>query len=279
MGLNFLLEDSQRTKKTPLGNQDTQNVQSTGTGTRGQPDFKSASEANHGYTLPQLEIKAHSAPIKNCAPTCTLDGILLNFLHERQRQAAEGVPTPSLVGPPYPSVTALINPAVSLTSHRLSKIMTDILATFPDLSALPERVAVQYMLFHLMRWQISPTQENYDRLPEWLTPRPSQLFTPHPAWMDYVPWPKMRDLLIRDYRLVENFFDDFFVPLTSTMSLNWPYAPMDTLISSSSNDSDELMINPVFERHLRDIRNWSLGAPFAEAYPILAKTCRIHGAD
>ena len=35
------------------------------------------------------------------------------------------------------------------------------------------------------------------------------------------------------------------------------------------------MINPVFERHLRDLKNWSLGPPFAKAHPALADTVRI----
>ena len=43
-------------------------------------------------------------------------------------------------------------------------------------------------MFLVMRWQIEPTQENYDRLPHWVTPRPSQLFTAHALWIDHLPW-------------------------------------------------------------------------------------------
>ncbi|RFU33591.1 hypothetical protein B7463_g2764, partial [Scytalidium lignicola] len=274
MGLNFLLDDTQRTKKILPEIHDSQNFQPMGPGSRSQLEFKINSMANYDNPNLQLEIKAHLTPVKNSAPTCPLDSILLNFLHEWQKQAAEGVPAPSLIGPAYPSVASLLNPAVSLRSHRLSKILTDILATFPDLSTLPERIAVLYIMFLLMRWQISPTPENYDRLPDWLTPRPCQLFTTHPHWVNYIPWPKMRDKLVRDYNCIENLFDDFFIPFTTTLSLNWPYAPMDTLLSSPGG-SEEFVINPIFERHLRDLGNWSLGTSFAEAYPKLADTCRI----
>jgi hypothetical protein len=128
-------------------------------------------------------------------------------------------------------------------------------------------------MFLIMRWQISPTQENYDRLPDWVAPRASQLFTPHPAWIDHVPWPKMRDRLVRDYNPHDYLFDNFFIPFTTTLSLNWSYEPTDTLLSSPEND--DLMINPVFERHLRRLENWSLGPAFAKAFPGLQDTYRL----
>lgn len=221
--------------------------------------------------LPEQPFSAFSAPIRNVAPTCPLDGILLDFLRDRQREAAEGVSKQRLVGPPYPSITSLLNPERSVYSHPISKVFTDIIRAFPDISSLPEQVAVLYVMFLLMRWQIYPTQQNYDRLPEWLTPRPSQLFTPHPAWIDYLPWPRLRDRLVMSYQ--DYPFENWFIPYTRTLSVNWPYEATDCLLSSG--DSDELLINPVFESHLRNLNNWSLGPAFAKAFPELVDTTRI----
>lgn len=123
-----------------------------------------------------------------------------------------------------------------------------------------------------MRWQIAPTQENYERLPDWMTPRPSQLFTAHPAWMDYLPWPRMRDRIIQNHASYP--FESFFIPYTTTLSLNWPYEPTDCLLPSDS-ESEDVQINPVFERHLRSLPNWSLGPAFAKAFPELAAVARI----
>lgn len=217
---------------------------------------------------------AFAAPIRNTGPTCTLDSILLDFLHNRQREAAQGIPRQKLAGPPYPSVSSLLNPEKSVYSHPVSKVFTDILRTFPDISSLPEQVAVLYSMFLLMRWQIYPTQENYERLPEWFTPRPTQLLTAHPAWMDYVPWPRMRDRLATSHQ--EYPFDNWFIPFTRGLSVNWPYEATDCLLSAGN--SDELLINPVFERHLRNLSNWSLGPMFAEAYPSLVDTTQIRPA-
>lgn len=214
---------------------------------------------------------AFSAPVRNVGPTCTLDAILLDFLHHRQREAAQGVPKQRLVGPPYPSVSSLLNPQKSAYTHPVSKVFTDILRTFPDISSLPEQVAVLYVMFILMRWQIYPTQENYDRIPEWMTPRPSQLMHPHPAWMDYLPWPRMRDRLVMNYQ--DYPFENWFIPFTRTLSVNWPYEHTDCLLSMG--DADDLIINPVFERHFRNLNNWSLGPAFADAFPGLVDTTRI----
>src|SRR5699024_3037682 len=52
--------------------------------------------------LSSQNLPAFSTPVRNVPPTCTLDAILLDFLHHRQREAAQGVPKQRLVGPPYP---------------------------------------------------------------------------------------------------------------------------------------------------------------------------------
>ena len=124
----------------------------------------------------------------NTEPTCTLDSILGGFEAERQRAAQAGTPTASLVGPPYPSISSLLNPTRAVDSHPLSKVFTDILAKFPSISDVPEQIAVLYIMFLVMRWHIAPTQENFERLPEWVRPVRSQLEIPHPAWIDHLPW-------------------------------------------------------------------------------------------
>ncbi|KAJ5901930.1 hypothetical protein N7495_002458 [Penicillium taxi] len=223
------------------------------------------------HCAPNPGMPSFTTPIKNTAPTCTLDSILLDFLHNRQNEAAQGIPRQKLVGPPYPSVSSLLNPEKSFYSHPVSKVFTDILRTFPDISSLPEQVAVLYIMFLLMRWQIFPTQENYERLPEWLTPTSTQQLQPHPAWIDYVPWPRMRDKVVKSH--AEFPFENWFIPYTQGMSVNWPYEATDCLLSTG--ESDELLINPVFERHMRNLSNWSLGPSFAECYPNLVDTTVI----
>ena len=128
-------------------------------------------------------------------------------------------------------------------------------------------------MFLLVRWQIQPTRENYNRLPEHVRPRPIQLYRPHPAWTDHLPFPGMREMLIHSYdpNAAEQYpFENFFIPFTTTLSVNWPYEEMDTLLQLP--DSDEFIINPVFERHIRRVENWTLGEAFHETLPGLTGT-------
>lgn len=214
---------------------------------------------------------AHMIPIRNVPATCPLDAIFLDFLHNRrlESQATEGTPRPQLA---YPSVSSLLNPTEkTVYSYSISKVFADVLRTFPDISSLPEQAGVLYHMFLLMRWQIYPTKENYDRMPDWMTPRPAQLFTHHPAWIDYILWPKMRDRIVPDYQ--NYLFENWFIPYTRTISCNWPYEAADCLLHNT--ESDELLINPVFERHVRDLNNWTLGVEFAETFPALADAAKI----
>jgi hypothetical protein len=214
---------------------------------------------------------------RNCPPTCPLDSLLLDFAAERRQRAAEGLPQSEILGPRYPSVSSLLNPAVAVYSHPLSRVFTDILSCFPDLSALPERVAVLYVMFLVMRWFVAPTQESFMRLPPWIRPVPNQTDKEHPAWFDHLPFPRMRDKMTSLYGPGAFPFDNFFIPFTTTLSLNWPYE--DALVLLADPTGEELMINPVFEQHLRNLDNWTLGPKFEREYPELAGCFNLKRED
>lgn len=248
------------------------------------PNLPVGAKAHDGYSTELIEIgnpslgpvPRYSAPLSRTPPTCPLDQLLLDFIRERRERTAEGRPAHEVLGPRYPSVYSLLNPAHSAYSHPLSRVFTDILAKFPDISGLPERVSVLYIVFLIVRWQVLPNKENYERLPPWMRPSKLQLTKPHAAWIDHLPFPGMRDTIIRNYTPEEYHFDHFFVPYTTTLRLSWPYEETDTLLRSP--DSDELVINPVFERHLRNLDNWKLGESFARSFPALVDTCNINYA-
>lgn len=175
LGVEFLLDGSQRHLQLQNGIATTQASSppqgQAGSGAPNKP------HAEAWETLPRF-----------LPPTCPLDTLLGDFFFDRHRQAAEGVDSSTLVGPKYPNFDPLVEPGREHHSHELSKLFTDILRTFPDISRLPEQVAVVYVMFLVMRWMVAPTQENYELMPEWVQPRPSQLFTPYPHWCTYLPW-------------------------------------------------------------------------------------------
>jgi hypothetical protein len=133
--------------------------------------------------------------------------------------------------------------------------------------------------------------------------------------------PRLRDRLIGTTPFTT--FDAFFIPFTTTISLNWPYEPRDCLLPASklhatslstpssvhasspystaihvgspagpptpsavstpgtnsnghmTKEDDHWLINPAFESHLRDLRNWSLGPDFRNTFPKLAECVKI----
>ncbi|TPX11033.1 uncharacterized protein E0L32_008070 [Thyridium curvatum] len=285
LGLDFLLDASQQITRIQPGQNGAQDSpeyhhapmrhDATYPGASASPPEGTATDMSPRTAMSHPggdhNVRRWATPLNHCPPTCPLDHLLLDFLSERRQRAAEGLSTQEIIGPRYPSVSSLLNPQNSRFSHPLSKVFTDILATFPDISRLPERVAVLYIMFLIMRWQINPSRESYERLPPWCRPCRAQHAVPHPAWIDHLPFPIMRERLVHDFAdgsLSPELFDDFFVPFTQTLSLNWPYEDTDTLLQSP--EGEELMINPVFERHLRRQENWTLGEAFDKAFPLLA---------
>lgn len=55
--------------------------------------------------------------------------------------------------------------------------------------------------------------------------------------------------------------------------MNWPYEPVDCLISTP--EQEEPIINPVFQRHISRLDNWSVGPQFIAIFPDLADTCNV----
>ena len=235
------------------------------------PDQRSSYPAVASTYADQPQTSWNALP-KNVEPTCPLDSLLLNYLADSRRDAdSSSTPKSTLNLPTYPSVSALLNSTAGHPIDPISQLMSDVISKFPHLAALSEQVAVLLLMFLMMRWMSDPTQENYERIPDWFTPRPSQLFTPHPVWIEYTPWPRLRDKLVANYH--DYPFENWFLPFTSGMSINWPYDVRDCLLSTG--DKDDPMINPVFERHVRRLENWSLGPIFAETFPALADTVKI----
>lgn len=171
LGVDFLLDNGQRRVDPDL-----------------PPPVQAPTPNGSGASQQAPSLLPHLTLPRNIPATCPLDVIMLEFLADRQARAAEGVPVKTLVGPLYPNFTALVYPERNVEAHPLSKLFTDILRTFPDICGLPEQVAIVFIMFLIMRWEIDPSQENYDRLPDWVTPRASQLFVPHPCWVDHLPW-------------------------------------------------------------------------------------------
>ncbi|KAK5174171.1 uncharacterized protein LTR77_001251 [Saxophila tyrrhenica] len=245
-----------------------------------EPSSGGPTSAPQHQSPPSLEPPLHTRLPKNCPPTCPLDFLLVDFLTGRRQQIAKGVPMHEVAGPEYPSLLAFKDPEAPQSHgyHPVSALLVDILSKFPDISMLPEKVAVLYIMFLILRWQICPCERCYQRLPDWVKPTPGQLNTEHAAWHDHVPWPIIRQRLIASHPVD---FEEFFIPFCNRLDLNWPYENDQVLIynRNATKPEDAVQMNPDFEAHLRDLSNWSMGSIFQSQFPYLIdESVRIQDA-
>lgn len=94
-------------------------------------------------------------PKHTCA-TCPLDQILLDFIASRQSMLARGISPATVLGPEQLCPRDLLEPrAVDSTSHAISRVMAEVLTTFPHVN-LPEKLAFMYLM-HLTTRVRHPT--------------------------------------------------------------------------------------------------------------------------
>ncbi|KAH6675167.1 hypothetical protein B0J14DRAFT_30197 [Halenospora varia] len=226
----------------------------------------------HDAPPPSLSIQVWEARPCQHPPTCRLDKVLIDIVESRKMLDAFGGNRVEFGDKKFPSVAALLNPRVQEGGHPLTcAVVSDVIHGLAVL-ALPEQIAVMYIICTLLRWEITGTKENYDAMPPWLRPGASQIVTAHPAWVDTFPWPKARDRICQSSHYHTSLhYETFKIVCNRSISINWPYEPGDALLQvggyDKGNGRGEYVINPVFLSHIRRLENWTLGKEFVELFP------------
>jgi len=89
----------------------------------------------------------------------------------------------------------------------------------------------------------------------------------HPSWIDRVPWPNVRQYLIEHPDIV---FDDFAGAYSTSFFIRWDYDPNHVIITTAAADGGGILINPIYEEHIRQLRNWTVGDVFRRKFPELS---------
>ncbi|KAG7146093.1 hypothetical protein HYQ46_005117 [Verticillium longisporum] len=209
---------------------------------------------------------------KNAPSTCLADEILQGFIASVRTGnflSATGVMERAAAYSLKPKLCSLIEPDRSAEDD-ISNVVADIVRSYPEIETLPKQVAVFWNMALLLKWMVLLDQQSWDLMPEWLRPTASQRETPHAAWIERIPWPRAREYLIAHLDIT---LDDWAAPYSSSFDVSWTYDPSLVVIACIAPDSGnpELSINPVYDEHLRQLRNWTVGDVFRQQFPEISK--------
>lgn len=99
---------------------------------------------------PQITSTVSAVMPSHLPPTCPLDRILLNLLSSRRDMVAQGTPLDTVLGPPKAIMTALIDKSLASTVHPISRVISEVLSTFPNVE-LPQKMGMFYKIYFTMR--------------------------------------------------------------------------------------------------------------------------------
>ncbi|KAJ5895493.1 BZIP transcription factor [Penicillium taxi] len=194
-------------------------------------------------------------------PTCPLDKLLLDLIGSHRDMIARNIPPDIVLGFRQPCVKALIAPEQYKHAH-VGVVISDILTRFPGFGQF-ERMAFFYIMNLTIKWQTLASKEHYLAMPRWLRPTLTQTQIPHPMWIDNIPWPEMRDVLIEN--MEDHTHPEFSPYFSSEVCINWP----SDIDEATSSQGDMLIMSPTFERHIRDLNNWSMSTRFKSRFSII----------
>jgi len=80
--------------------------------------------------------------------------------------------------------------------------------------------------------------------------------------------PKLRVYLIEH---PEVRFDDFVSAYSLSFYVKWEYDPKSVVMVTKNDESGSILINPVYEEHLRQLKNWTVAEKFRRKFPKMAE--------
>lgn len=206
-------------------------------------------------------------PVRFLPPDNPVDMILISIINTQRVAATNSLcfskspsRTPNLESFVYPEIHARKDPISSSVAHVLASTA---------MKRFPERIASLYMIYKALQWQIKPTLDTYEGMPDWFSPRASQLVCPHPSWVSQIKFPRLRDKVINNQPLYAN--ERFLAAYTASLCVNWPFRD----VGIFEFDNGKVRITDVFESHVLKLENWSLTEPFTLLYPELEGLCKF----
>jgi len=110
------------------------------------------------------------------------------FCRRQQHLLSLGWPSDMVLGPYEVELDAVFSERGSSTAATtVSQWVASTILPFEDLG-VPEKLGLMLLFGRFTRWRILQSLETYDAMPECMKPTVLQLTSPHPVWIDFIPW-------------------------------------------------------------------------------------------
>ncbi|KAF9886972.1 hypothetical protein FE257_010713 [Aspergillus nanangensis] len=137
------------------------------------------------------------------------------------------------------------------------------------------RVVMFWALYRILSLLVLPTAQNLAKCPAWYRPTLSQMAYDHPSFIDFIPWPHMRENLVQNWpnyvksNLYSSFVENFDIETSPDST--------ESLLSFSKTES-ELVLHPTIDRCLSRIGCLTANEDFLRKSPEFADGIRASSA-
>ncbi|KAK5072833.1 hypothetical protein LTR64_000757 [Lithohypha guttulata] len=240
--------------------------------TFGNLPFSSAILANHQSALQQkLQLQNFYRPVWQIVPLWKMDESPLGRAYTDFHELAKANPSSTDVSQQSDLIeaTLLFRKRRPTDEFNADNWASEFHSTFVDPVTYTLNIAGTYMLARLMRWLLNPTPTTYAALPAMIRPTLRQRMTVHPAFIDIMGIPPVRDALLAKMR------DTLDVIMQAGLNVDWPHSVNEALLCSrvtnvQNPDEDvKIFISPQFGIAIDNIRNWVFGRKILTEFPEL----------
>jgi len=116
----------------------------------------------------------------------------------------------------------------------------------------------------LIQYRENPTKENLIRVPVFLRPRPSQEKIQHPAVIDFLVWPGLRDRLVFEHKKYTST-GAFSAAFVENFNFHWPYSDQEMFAYSPVHNRYE--VSKIFLDYAYNFKNWTMKPGFFKKFP------------
>ena len=127
-----------------------------------------------------------------------------------------------------------------------------------------QRIALMYVCQTLLQFRENPTKDNLERVPRWFRPRPAQDKVQHPAVIDFLIWPGMRDRLVFEHEKYTRT-GEFSAAFVNNFNFHWPYTERE--IYTFNPMSQQYEVSKAFLEAAYDFKNWTMKPDFFKKFP------------